>query len=56
MPRKVMLSTSNTPQLMIEISHSGDDDYVDGGNGEVGDDVHDDGDKSRVGSTYSRQQ
>ena len=34
MPRKVMLSTSNRPQLIIETSHSGDD------NGEAGDDVH----------------
>ena len=25
MPRKVMLSTSNRPQLIIETSHSGDD-------------------------------
>ena len=39
MPRKVMLSTSNRPQLIIETSHSGDD------NGEAGDDVHGDADK-----------
>ena len=28
MPRKVMLSTSNRPQLIIETSHGDDDDDV----------------------------